>query len=122
MASSASPPTSTAPAGGETAQLPATPTARVLIAGHVDSAAAGAGAFFPLPKRPPERSSPSPPPRARTVRYKVTRVQQVLKAKLPSDVFDSSGPARLALVTCGGPFDSQTGHYRDNIIVWATPV
>ena len=94
----------------------------VLIAGHVDSAAAGAGAFFPLPKATPGDVITIATKGGGTVRYKVTRVQQVLKAKLPDSVFDRSGPARLALVTCGGPFDAQTGHYLDNIIVWATPV
>jgi hypothetical protein len=26
----------------------------------------------------------------------------------------------LRLVTCGGPFNEATGHYRDNLIVYAT--
>jgi hypothetical protein len=33
----------------------------------------------------------------------------------------TTGPPKLALVTCGGPFVSATGHYLDNVIVWATP-
>jgi hypothetical protein len=33
----------------------------------------------------------------------------------------NSGPPRLAIVTCGGPFDAATGHYVDNVIVWAVP-
>ena len=28
----------------------------------------------------------------------------------------------LVRMTCGGPFDSRSGHYRDNIVVTATPV
>ena len=28
---------------------------------------------------------------------------------------------KLVLVTCGGPFDAKSGHYRDNIVVTATP-
>ena len=39
-----------------------------------------------------------------------------------ADVFDTSGAPRLSLVTCGGVFNSQTGHYLDNVIVTATPV
>jgi hypothetical protein len=33
-------------------------------------------------------------------------------------------PARpvLRLITCGGGFDRATGHYRDNLIVYATMV
>lgn len=29
---------------------------------------------------------------------------------------------RLVLITCGGPFDRRTRHYRDNVIVYASPV
>jgi hypothetical protein len=29
---------------------------------------------------------------------------------------------RLSLITCGGPFDHDSGHYRDNIVVTAVPV
>ena len=42
------------------------------------------------------------------------------KSALPASLFVSTGPPRLALVTCGGPYDSATGHYLDNVIVWAT--
>jgi hypothetical protein len=94
----------------------------VLIAGHVDSAAAGAGAFFPLPHATRGDLVTITTRSGATVRYRVTSVERVLKANLPDSVFDRSGPARLALVTCGGPFDYQTGHYLDNIIVWGTPV
>jgi hypothetical protein len=27
----------------------------------------------------------------------------------------------LRLITCGGSFDHATGHYRDNLIVYASP-
>jgi hypothetical protein len=37
------------------------------------------------------------------------------------DVFTRDGPARLALVTCGGAFDRGTGHYTDNVLVMAVP-
>ena len=42
-----------------------------------------------------------------------------LKAQLPPQLWVTKGPAQLALVTCGGPFDAATGHYFDNVIVWA---
>jgi sortase (surface protein transpeptidase) len=38
------------------------------------------------------------------------------------DVFTRDGPPRLALVTCGGAFDSASRHYTDNVLVIATPV
>jgi sortase (surface protein transpeptidase) len=94
----------------------------VLIAGHVDSAAAGAGAFYPLPTARPGMLITLTTQNGTTVRYRVTGVRRVLKANLPTSVFDRSGPPRLDLVTCGGPFDAATGHYLDNIIVEARPV
>jgi hypothetical protein len=38
-------------------------------------------------------------------------------------LFSLSGPPRLALVTCGGPFTETAagGSYADNVIVWAVP-
>ena len=45
---------------------------------------------------------------------------------VPKDRFPSAevyGPSRwpvLRLVTCGGSFDHLRGHYRDNVVVFAT--
>jgi hypothetical protein len=38
-----------------------------------------------------------------------------------ASVFSGKVGGRLALVTCGGPFDSATGHYEDNIVAYAVP-
>jgi Sortase domain len=43
------------------------------------------------------------------------------KADLPASLFVNTGPPKLALVTCGGPYDPATHHYLDNVVVWATP-
>lgn len=43
------------------------------------------------------------------------------KANLPSSLWMKGGLPELALVTCGGTFNYSTGHYDDNIVVWATP-
>lgn len=45
----------------------------------------------------------------------------VLKANLPANLFVNTGPPKLAMVTCGGPYDATTHHYLDNVVVWATP-
>ena len=45
--------------------------------------------------------------------------QTVLKTQLPARLWATTGPPQLAVVTCGGPFDTATGHYADNVIVWA---
>jgi hypothetical protein len=46
----------------------------------------------------------------------------MLKKDLPTGIYSRNGSPRLVLVTCGGPFDVSTGHYRDNIVVTASPV
>jgi len=40
---------------------------------------------------------------------------------LPADIFAQDGPARLVLISCGGPFDRTAGSYLDNIVVFAVP-
>jgi hypothetical protein len=97
-------------------------TGAVLIAGHVDSAKGGAGAFFHLREAQPGAHIEVATAGGRTFTYKVVSVRSYLKAALPTDVWSRHGPARLVLVTCGGPFDHATGHYRDNIVLTAVPV
>ena len=55
-------------------------------------------------------------------RWEVAGRTQHRKDELPDALALRSGPPRLALVTCGGPFDAQARRYRDNIIVWAEPL
>jgi hypothetical protein len=58
----------------------------------------------------------------RTLRYAIAAVHTYPKTTgLPSEVFTRTGPARLVLITCGGPFDSTTGNYEDNIVAYARP-
>jgi len=54
--------------------------------------------------------------------YVVTARVAYPKAGLPVALFRTDGPPMLTLVTCGGPFDSATHHYRDNIVVSAAPI
>ena len=56
-----------------------------------------------------------------TFEYRVVSVRNYLKSALPASVFSRKGSSRLVLVTCGGPFDPLTGHYRDNVVVTAVP-
>ena len=52
--------------------------------------------------------------------FAVDGVQKVAKDAFPTaSVYGKSGDPSLRLITCGGPFDSATGHYVDNIIVYA---
>jgi hypothetical protein len=100
---------------------PGARTGTMLLAGHVDSARRGAGAFYPLQRarsgdRIEVRSSDG-----RTRRWRVTSLRRMRKAALPTSVVTRTGPRRLVLVTCGGPFIEQRGQYRDNIVVTAIP-
>ena len=93
----------------------------MLIAGHVDNATQGAGAFFNLKNAKAGEKVTVTTAGGRTLTYKVSTVKSYLKAKLPTDVWSKKGRARLVLVTCGGRFDEQTKHYVDNIVLTAYP-
>ena len=101
---------------------PGANTGTVLIAGHVDSAAQGPGAFFHLKEaRVGDRITVTS--RSGSVRtYRVVSLRTMPKAQLPTDIYSTRGRPRLALVTCGGPFLEAAGHYRDNVVVIAVPV
>jgi len=56
------------------------------------------------------------------VRFTVTGVRTYHKSRLPyAEIFDQKSIGRIAIVTCGGPFDASTGNYLDNIVVFAVP-
>ena len=45
---------------------------------------------------------------------------QVAKDAFPTaSIYGKASYPSLRLITCGGPFDRATGHYLDNIIVYA---
>ena len=94
----------------------------VLIGGHVDSARAGAGAFFTLKNATSRDRVQIVTSDGRTRTYRVTSVRRMPKEQLPTEIYSLKGRARLVLVTCGGTFDTATGHYRDNVVVTAVPV
>jgi sortase (surface protein transpeptidase) len=53
--------------------------------------------------------------------FRVERVETVAKSTFPTAaVFGPTPDRELRLVTCGGAFDRATGHYVDNVIVYAT--
>ena len=92
-----------------------------LIAGHVDSARRGAGAFYNLKDARKGDQVKVEVSGGGTRRYRVSSIDQMRKPQLPTDVYSGKGRQRLVLVTCGGPFDTRKGHYRDNIVVTAVP-
>lgn len=54
------------------------------------------------------------------VRFSVYRVERYTKSAFPTrDVYGNTEGPELRLITCGGSFDDATGHYRDNVVVFA---
>ena len=100
-------------------QAPGATSGTILITGHVDSARAGAGAFFSLHKAQVGDRVQIRAASGRTFSYRVTSVRSHRKNALPTSVYSGKGAPRLVLVTCGGPFNHATGRYRDNIVVTA---
>ena len=92
-----------------------------LIGGHVDSAKEGMGVLGAL--REIDIGSRVVLSDAFGVQhsYRVAARRLYPKYGLPEDVFKVTGRARLVLITCGGPFDEDSGRYRDNVVVYALP-
>jgi hypothetical protein len=56
-----------------------------------------------------------------TAVFTVGGVEQASKKTFPTQrVYGSQDNAQLHLITCGGTYDRRSGHYTDNIIVYAT--
>lgn len=101
---------------------PGSAAGAILLSGHVDSAKDGGGAFYPLKRARRGDVVKVTSDDGRTRSHRVTAVRKVLKSQLPDSIFSRTGPKRLVLVTCGGPFPPDVGHYRDNVILTAVPV
>jgi sortase (surface protein transpeptidase) len=92
-----------------------------VILGHVDSRRDGPAVFFRL--RELRRGDQIKVVRAdgSTVRFSVDRTEQYPKSRFPTDdVYYPTLTPELRLVTCGGEFDTSIGHYKSNVIVFAT--
>jgi hypothetical protein len=58
-----------------------------------------------------------------TARFSVTSATMYPKTSFPDQlVYTSHGYSALQLVTCGGAFDEQTGHYLSNVVVYTSLV
>jgi len=105
-------------AGGSS---PGRTSGATVLVGHVDSSALGPGALFRLQQLRPG-AAVTLIAGGRAWHYAVRAVRAYAKAGLPSAaVFGQRVTSRLVIITCGGQFDAVTGHYRDNIVVYAVP-
>lgn len=94
-----------------------------VIVGHVDGVDQGAGAFYDLRSLNPGDTVTLTRADDRQVTYEVVARERFDKDRVPlRELFSRSGPERLTLITCGGPFDPASLEYTDNIVVTAIPV
>jgi Sortase domain len=94
----------------------------VVLDGHVDSAGTGPGALFRLTSLQATDRITITTAAGQRQDYQVIGRRVYVKAKgLPPDLFTPTGPPRLTLITCGGPFDPTTLSYLDNIVIFAIP-
>jgi sortase (surface protein transpeptidase) len=91
-----------------------------IIAGHVDSKERGAEVFYRLHELRLDDTVVVKRADGSAVTFRVTNVEQYPKADFPVGLVygPTPGPA-LRLVTCGGQFDRNAGHYRSNTVVFA---
>ena len=91
-----------------------------IIAGHIDSLR-GPGVFYRLRlMRAGDRVYVRRANGSLAV-FLVTAKHMYPKAQFPTaDVYGPTPTPQLRLITCGGTFDPATGHYRSNVIIFAT--
>ncbi|QKG20905.1 peptidase c60 sortase a and b [Actinomadura verrucosospora] len=93
---------------------------RSVLVGHVDSKTKP-GVFYRLGALRPGRRIEVVRQDGSAPAFRVDRIQRVDKDKFPTgSVYGTEGGPELRLITCGGRFDRKSGHYVDNIIVYAS--
>lgn len=94
-----------------------------VISGHVDSAAQGPSVFYNLGDLRPGDTVLVTRADGLVAVFSVDGVRRYPKNHFPTLlVYGNTDHAALRLITCGGAFDSATGHYVDNIVVFASLV
>lgn len=102
---------------------PGAATGSAVVAGHVDDQEQGLGVLARLRDVRLGDAVVVEQRDGAQVRYRVTGITRLRKQALPTaTVFARTGPPRLTLVTCAGPFDRERRSYRDNLVVTAEPV
>jgi sortase (surface protein transpeptidase) len=91
-----------------------------VIAGHVDGGG-GPGVFYRLGELRPGAEVAVTREDGSVARFVVDKVERYAKDRFPTAAVygDSTHRAELRLITCGGAFDDETGHYVDNVVAYA---
>lgn len=93
-----------------------------VILGHVDSVQ-GPAVFFRLRTLHAGDAVEVTSDNGDIARFTVTGVATYPKDQFPAEkVYAPHGDSSLQLVTCGGEFDSSTGSYRSNVVVYTSLV
>ena len=91
-----------------------------VLAGHVDSRS-GPAVFYRLDEVEVGDEVVVVGAGGKQVRFSVDGVERYAKDAFPTELVYGPAPGPvLRLITCGGTFDRSTGHYRDNVVVYAT--
>ena len=115
-------PSSTTVAGWYTGSPRPGSIGSAIIVGHIDSET-GPGVFYRLSELRSGDDVFIKRADGTTAEFRVTSIQTYLKDQFPTEqVYGPTPDAELRLITCGGAFDSATGHYLSNIVVYATEV
>ncbi|SDH11776.1 class F sortase [Microbacterium pygmaeum] len=94
-----------------------------VISAHIDAPDYEIGPFAVLRDLPEGTEVDVAAADGQTARYAIASVTYYPKAELPTEeLFARTGTRSLVLITCGGDFDSETGHYADNVVAIATPI
>lgn len=91
-----------------------------VIGAHVDSKS-GPAVFYRLGSLQKGAAVDVTRKDGNTARFVVDRVARYSKQDFPTATVygDTKGRAELRLITCGGAFDTASGHYVDNIVAYA---
>lgn len=94
-------------------------TGTSVILGHVDNFT-GPSVFFSIKMLRPGDTIEVVRADGRTATFSVDGVQVVSKSTFPTSIlYANTKYPGLRLITCGGPFDSTTRQYLDNIVVYS---
>ncbi|HEY5116043.1 MAG TPA: class F sortase [Nakamurella sp.] len=101
---------------------PGTAQGSAVLTGHVDDYLQGAGALANLGSLQPGDTVTVTDETGVPRTFSVLSREEWHKSEVPLDrLFDRGGDPRLVLITCGGPFNTSTLGYDDNIAVTAVP-
>jgi len=107
------------PAGWYTGSPSPGETGPAILLGHVNATDGGPGVFARLRTLQPGDPITVERDDGKTATFTVSRAEQYVKDKFPTeDVYGNTPGPELRLITCDG-FDSTTGLWQDNYVVYA---